>query len=62
MARVRATTVFLTVRTTIVSRKHPDARCPIADLGALSVGEYSVIYLSPDGSQHPIGFIQIPRL
>jgi len=59
--RVRGSTVLLTIRTTIASSHNSNAHCPTADLGALSTGEYSVIYLSPDGSQHPIGSFQIPR-
>ena len=61
LIQVRATTVFLTIRTTVASNHNSDARCPTVDLGAFSAGEYSVTYLSPDGSQHPIGSIQIPR-
>lgn len=60
LVRVRSSTVFLTIRTTIPSKRNPNARCPAADLGALAAGEYSVIYHSPDGSQHPLGSIQIP--
>src|SRR6266446_44725 len=57
---VSSSTVFLTIRTTIASSRNSDARCPAADLGALSAGLYSVIYRSPDGRQHPLGSIQIP--
>ena len=60
VVRVRSSTVLLTIRTTIASDHNSNARCPAADLGALAPGEYSVIYRSPDGSQHPLGSIQIP--
>lgn len=60
-ARVRSNTVFLTIRTFIAGSDKAEARCPAADLGAQPAGAYSVIYLSPDGSQHPLGSIQIPR-
>jgi hypothetical protein len=59
--RVRESNVFLTIRTTIASSHNSDARCPAVDLGTLPAGNYSVIYLSPDGSRHPIGSIQIPH-
>jgi len=59
--RVRSGTVFLTIRTTVATNRNSNARCPNADLGALTAGQYSVIYRCPDGSQHPLGSIQIPR-
>jgi hypothetical protein len=59
--RVRSNTVFLTIRTVIAGSRKTDARCPAADVGALPAGVYSVTYLSPDGSRHPLGSIQIPR-
>ena len=60
IVRIRSSTVFLTIRTTFANRRNRDARCPPADLGALPAGNYSVIYLSPDGSQHPLGSINSP--
>jgi hypothetical protein len=59
--RVRSGTVYLTVRTSLPSKRYPNARCPDADLGELPAGQYSVIYANPDGSQHPLGSIQIPH-
>ena len=61
IVRVRSSTVFITLRTSVPSKRYPNASCPDADLGVLTAGEYSVIYASPDGSQHPLGSIQIPR-
>jgi hypothetical protein len=61
IVRVRSSTIFLTIRTSVPSKRYPNARCPDADLGAPTAGQYSVIYASPDGSQHPLGSIQIPR-
>ena len=58
--RVRSSSVLLTVRTSIPSKRYPSASCPDADLGPLTSGAYSVVYASPDGSQHPLGSIQIP--
>ena len=60
IVRVRSSAVFLTIRTSVPSKRFPNARCPDADLGTLTAGEYSVIYRSPDGSQHPLGSIQVP--
>jgi hypothetical protein len=59
--RVRSSTVLLTIRTVIAGSRKADARCPAADLGAPPAGVYSVIYLSPGGSRHPLGSIHIPR-
>ena len=59
IVRIRSSTVFLTIRTTLAAKRNLDARCPPADLGALTAGDYSVIYLSPDGTQHPLGSIKI---
>ena len=59
--RIHSGTVFLTIRTSVASSRNSDSRCPVADLGALPGGAYSVIYRSPDGSQQPIGSIEIPR-
>ncbi len=60
VVRVRSNTVFLTIRITYTNPWNPNAVCGPADLGRLAAGTYSVVYLSPDGSQHPIGVIQIP--
>jgi hypothetical protein len=60
VVRVRLNTVFLTIRTTFANHWYPNAVCRPADLGRPAAGTYSVVYLSPDGSQQPIGVIQIP--
>jgi hypothetical protein len=60
-ARVHSRTVFLTICTTTAASRKADARCPAADLGAPPAGLYSVVYLGPDGSHHPLGSVQIPR-
>ena len=59
--RVRNSTVFLTIRVSAAGSRKADSRCPPADLGEPAAGLYSVVYLSPDGSQHPLGSIHIPR-
>jgi len=58
--RVRSSTVYLTVRTSLPSKRYPTSRCPDADLGELPAGRYAVVYDSPDGSEHPLGSIQLP--
>lgn len=60
LVRVRNGTVFLTVRTTIVSGHNSNANCPKADLGILAPGPYAVVYRSPDGTQNPLGTIEVP--
>jgi hypothetical protein len=60
LVRIRSGTVFLTVRISVASKLYASARCPDADLGVLTAGRYAVIYSSPDGSQHPLGTVQIP--
>jgi hypothetical protein len=59
--RVKASTIFITIRTTLAGHPDFDSRCPAADLGVLSPGVYSVVYLNPDGSHHEMGPTQVPN-
>jgi hypothetical protein len=58
--RVRERKVFITVRRGIANPRNHNPWCPDADLGAIPAGDYSVIYLSPDGSQRPLSEIHVP--
>ena len=58
--RVRNSTVYLTIRTSLPAEAY-DCRCPTADLGAIAPGEYSVIYRSPRGDEHSLDSIEVPR-
>jgi hypothetical protein len=61
LVRIQSGTIFLTIRTSVaIASGNTDPRCPTADLGTLSAGDYSVIYRSPDGSEQPLGSINIP--
>lgn len=58
---VRDRCIYLTIRTSLPYGSHGSGRCPDADLGGIVPGDYSVIYLSPDGGQHPLGTAHVPR-
>src|SRR5207248_5866168 len=60
VVRVRSNTIFLTIRIAYTNPWNSHAVCGPADLGRLPAGTYSVVYLGPDRSQHPIGVIQVP--
>ena len=57
--RVRAQSIYLTARTEL-AHEGGAIRCPDAELGELPGGAYSVFYASPDGSEHPLGSVEVP--
>ena len=59
--RVESHAISITIRTTFPSKSYRNPRCPDADLGVLSEGEYSVTYAEPDGTLHPLGTVVVPR-
>jgi hypothetical protein len=59
--RVKASTIFITIRTSLAGPPNLDSRCPVADLGDIPPGVYRVVYLNPDGSQHAMGSTQVPN-
>ena len=58
---IREQSIYLTLRTELAQQGGYGARCPDAELGQLPPGQYSVSYLSPDGSEHSLGSIEVPR-
>lgn len=57
---VKQGTIYVTVITTIASDRHPSPYCPPLALGRIAPGTYAAVYLSPDGSQQPLGHLTIP--
>ena len=60
VVRLQGQSVYITIRTGLPTDAYPNARCPDADLGQLPAGRYSVSYSNPDGSEHPLGSIEVP--
>ena len=52
--------ISITVRTELADKGGYGPGCPDADLGDLAAGRYAVVYASPDGSEHPLGTIDVP--
>ena len=61
LARADGQRILVTLNTSPATKKHHDSRCPAADLGPIPAGEYSVLYRDPQGSEHPLGSVQIPH-
>ena len=57
---VRSQVIAITVRTELADKGGYGPGCPDADLGDLAAGRYAVVYGSPDGSEHPLGTIEVP--
>jgi hypothetical protein len=60
IVRVRSQSVSITLRTSLANGRSSGSRCPDANLGGIPPGRYSVYYASPDGSEHPLGTIEVP--
>lgn len=61
LVRVRGSTIYITLRTTVATSRNGSPACPPARLGKLPAGRYSVVYLDPHGPQHPLGSVQVPE-
>jgi hypothetical protein len=57
--RVHEQAIAIAVRTEVAQKGRSNARCPDAELGQLSPGRYSVSYANPDGSEQPLGSIEV---